>query len=60
MIERLKPVLQADRQDPVVVLGDVNFTLTAALATVKLGISLAHIESGVRSFYATMPEEINQ
>jgi UDP-N-acetylglucosamine 2-epimerase (non-hydrolysing) len=60
VIERLEPVLTADRPDLTFVPGDVNSTLAAALTVAKLELPLAHIESGLRSFDRSMPEEINR
>lgn len=60
IIRRFEPVVQAHRPDWVIVVGDVNSTIACALVAVKLGVKVAHVEAGLRSFDRTMPEEINR
>lgn len=60
IIEKLGNIIAEERPDWVIVPGDVNSTLAGAIAAVRAGCSLAHLESGLRSFDRTMPEELNR
>ncbi|MEZ4389361.1 MAG: UDP-N-acetylglucosamine 2-epimerase (non-hydrolyzing) [Candidatus Krumholzibacteriia bacterium] len=57
---KFAPVLQQERPDCVVVVGDVNATMACTITAVKLGVPVAHVEAGLRSRDRAMPEEINR
>src|SRR5580658_8283545 len=56
IMKGIEPILLKYKPRMVLVVGDVNSTIAAALTAVKLGIGVAHIEAGLRSFDMTMPE----
>lgn len=60
IMSRFEPVVLTHKPDVVLVYGDVNSTVAAALVCSKIGIRVGHVESGLRSFDRSMPEELNR
>src|SRR2546425_6066824 len=60
IMQRFEPIAMAERPDVVLVYGDVNSTVAAALVAAKLGLEVGHVEAGLRSGDRSMPEEINR
>ena len=59
-MKRLEPIIEKEHPDVVLVVGDVNSTMAAALTSVKMHVPVAHVEAGLRSGDRSMPEEINR
>lgn len=60
VMTKFEPVCEQEKPDWVVVVGDVNSTMACTLVAAKLGIKVAHVEAGLRSYDRTMPEEVNR
>ena len=60
VMTKFEPICEQERPDWLVVVGDVNSTMACTLVCAKMGIKVAHVEAGLRSFDRTMPEEVNR
>src|SRR5207247_9562791 len=60
IMDRFEPICEAAAPEVVLVYGDVNSTAAAALVAAKLGVTVGHVEAGLRSRDRTMPEELNR
>jgi len=60
IMKRIEPILEAERPDALLVVGDVNSTIACALVAAKMGVRVVHVEAGLRSRDRGMPEEINR
>jgi UDP-N-acetylglucosamine 2-epimerase (non-hydrolysing) len=60
VMTKFEPVCEQEQPDWVVVVGDVNSTMACTLVCAKLGVKVAHVEAGLRSFDRKMPEEVNR
>ncbi len=60
VMRAIEPYLAKTKPDLVMIYGDINSSLAAALSAAKLGFKVAHVEAGLRSFDSTLPEEVNR